>query len=88
MILFRRVWFPIRQLPMHSARDRIRHAPGWEMATTEARQQLEATKGITSTGNASFNVPASVLSVPALTRPVLSDDGMPLGLIDLRTTPV
>jgi Asp-tRNA(Asn)/Glu-tRNA(Gln) amidotransferase A subunit family amidase len=39
-----------------------------------------APKGITHTGNASFNVPASVLGTPALTLPVFSDEGMPLGL--------
>lgn len=39
-----------------------------------------APKGITYTGDASFNVPASVLGTPALTLPVFSDEGMPLGL--------
>jgi Asp-tRNA(Asn)/Glu-tRNA(Gln) amidotransferase A subunit family amidase len=39
-----------------------------------------APKGITYTGNASFNVAASVLGTPALALPVLFDDGMPLGL--------
>jgi Asp-tRNA(Asn)/Glu-tRNA(Gln) amidotransferase A subunit family amidase len=39
-----------------------------------------APKGITNTGDATFNVPASVLGIPALTLPMLTDDGMPLGL--------
>jgi Asp-tRNA(Asn)/Glu-tRNA(Gln) amidotransferase A subunit family amidase len=39
-----------------------------------------APKGITYTGNPSFNVPASVLGAPALTLPVFTDEGMPLGL--------
>lgn len=36
--------------------------------------------GIKWSGNAIFNVPASVLGTPALTLPLLEDDGMPLGL--------
>ncbi len=36
--------------------------------------------GLASTGNPVFNVPASLLGVPALTLPVLSADGLPLGL--------
>lgn len=39
-----------------------------------------APKGITYTGNPSFNVGASVLGAPALTLPLFSDDSMPLGL--------
>jgi Asp-tRNA(Asn)/Glu-tRNA(Gln) amidotransferase A subunit family amidase len=39
-----------------------------------------APKGITYTGNPIFNVAASVLGVPALTLPVLHDEGLPLGL--------
>jgi Asp-tRNA(Asn)/Glu-tRNA(Gln) amidotransferase A subunit family amidase len=39
-----------------------------------------APKGITYTGNASFNVLASVLGAPALALPVLEDEGLPLGL--------
>ena len=35
--------------------------------------------GLASTGNAAFNVPASLLGVPAVTLPVLSADGLPLG---------
>ncbi|MCQ8783598.1 amidase [Mangrovibrevibacter kandeliae] len=36
--------------------------------------------GLESTGDAGFNIPASVLGVPALSLPVLSDGDMPLGL--------
>ncbi|MEH2472541.1 Asp-tRNA(Asn)/Glu-tRNA(Gln) amidotransferase A subunit family amidase [Nitrobacteraceae bacterium AZCC 2161] len=39
-----------------------------------------APTGITYTGNPSFNVPASVLGTPALTLPMFTDEGMPLGL--------
>lgn len=35
--------------------------------------------GLASTGNSVFNVPASLLGVPAITLPVLSVDGLPLG---------
>ena len=36
--------------------------------------------GIETTGNAVFNVPASSLRCPAISLPLLSDEGMPLGL--------
>jgi len=36
--------------------------------------------GLGSTGDAVFNAPASMLGVPALSLPVLGDQGMPLGL--------
>jgi Asp-tRNA(Asn)/Glu-tRNA(Gln) amidotransferase A subunit family amidase len=36
--------------------------------------------GLSSTGNPAFNVPASMLGVPALSLPVLSAQGLPLGL--------
>jgi Asp-tRNA(Asn)/Glu-tRNA(Gln) amidotransferase A subunit family amidase len=36
--------------------------------------------GFASTGNAGFAVPASILGVPAVTLPVLSDENLPLGL--------
>lgn len=35
--------------------------------------------GLASTGNPVFNVPASLLAVPAITLPVLAVDGLPLG---------
>jgi len=36
--------------------------------------------GLGSTGNPIFNVPASLLGIPALSLPLLSADGLPLGL--------
>ena len=36
--------------------------------------------GLESTGNADINVPASLLGAPALSLPLLSDAGLPLGL--------
>jgi Asp-tRNA(Asn)/Glu-tRNA(Gln) amidotransferase A subunit family amidase len=36
--------------------------------------------GLHSTGDAIFNAPASMLGIPALSLPVLSDEGLPLGL--------
>jgi len=42
--------------------------------------------GLGSTGNTAMNVAASLLGCPALTVPLLEDDGMPLGLQLLGTT--
>jgi Asp-tRNA(Asn)/Glu-tRNA(Gln) amidotransferase A subunit family amidase len=39
-----------------------------------------APQGIQWTGNPAFNVPASVLGAPALTLPLFSDGGLPVGL--------
>ena len=36
--------------------------------------------GLGSTGDPTFAAPASMLGVPAITLPVLQDDGLPLGL--------
>jgi Asp-tRNA(Asn)/Glu-tRNA(Gln) amidotransferase A subunit family amidase len=36
--------------------------------------------GLGSTGNPVFNVPASMLGIPALSLPLLSAEGLPLGL--------
>ena len=36
--------------------------------------------GLGSTGNPVFNVPASMLGIPAVSLPLLSIDGLPLGL--------
>ena len=36
--------------------------------------------GLGSTGNPVFVVPASMFGIPAITLPVLSDGGLPLGL--------
>ena len=39
-----------------------------------------APKGLGSTGNTIMNVAASLLGCPAITLPLLTDEGMPLGL--------
>ena len=39
-----------------------------------------APKGLGSTGNTIMNVAASLLGCPAITLPLLEDEGMPLGL--------
>ena len=36
--------------------------------------------GLKTTGNTAMNVGASLLGIPALTVPVLADEGLPLGL--------
>jgi Asp-tRNA(Asn)/Glu-tRNA(Gln) amidotransferase A subunit family amidase len=36
--------------------------------------------GLVSTGDPGFNIPASIIGAPALTLPLLTDEGMPLGL--------
>mgnify|MGYP001180876350 CR=1 FL=1 len=36
--------------------------------------------GLVSTGDPGFNIPASIIGAPALTLPILADEGMPLGL--------
>lgn len=36
--------------------------------------------GLISTGDPGFNIPASIIGAPALSLPLLSDEGMPLGL--------
>jgi len=36
--------------------------------------------GLSSTGDTTMNIPASLLGTPAITLPLLSDDNMPLGL--------
>jgi Asp-tRNA(Asn)/Glu-tRNA(Gln) amidotransferase A subunit family amidase len=36
--------------------------------------------GLGSTGNPVFNVPASMLGIPAISLPLLSINGLPLGL--------
>ena len=40
--------------------------------------------GLGSTGNPVFNVPASLLGIPAVSLPVLSTEGLPLGLQFMR----
>ena len=39
-----------------------------------------APAGLASTGDASFVIPGSMLGVPAISLPVLEDEGLPLGL--------
>lgn len=39
-----------------------------------------APQGLVSTGDPGFNIPASIIGAPALSLPLLSDEGMPLGL--------
>jgi len=39
-----------------------------------------APMGLESTGNPVFNVPATLLGVPALSLPLMAVDGLPLGL--------
>ncbi len=39
-----------------------------------------ASVGLNSTGNPIFNVPASLLGIPAISLPIFSTDGLPLGL--------
>ena len=36
--------------------------------------------GLGSTGDAAFDIPGSMLGVPAISLPVLQDEGLPLGL--------
>ncbi len=65
-------------------RDSARAAFAKAAANYESFVTLAATGaapvGFTTTGNAIMNVAASLLGVPALTLPVLTDENMPLGL--------
>jgi Asp-tRNA(Asn)/Glu-tRNA(Gln) amidotransferase A subunit family amidase len=49
-------------------------------ARYDAAITLAAPVGLGSTGNPVFNVPASMLGIPAVSLPLLAIDGMPLGL--------
>lgn len=40
----------------------------------------KAPAGLTGTGNATFTVPSSLLGVPAVSLPALTDEGLRLGL--------
>ncbi|MBI2318635.1 MAG: amidase [Betaproteobacteria bacterium] len=66
-----------------SERERIRAEYAKLAADFDAAVMLSAPGpaplGLGSTGNPVFNVPASLLGVPAVTLPVLSADGLPLG---------
>ena len=56
-----------------------RLAAGYDAAITLAAPGA-APVGLGSTGNPIFNVPASMLGIPAVSLPLLSADGLPLGL--------
>ena len=65
-------------------RDRVRAAWADLGGSCEICITLGATGpapvGLGSTGDPAFNVPASLLGIPALTMPVMEVDGLPLGL--------
>ena len=65
-------------------RDRVRAAWAGLGGSCELCITLGATGpapvGLGSTGDPAFNVPASLLGIPALTMPVMEVDGLPLGL--------
>ena len=65
-------------------RARIRNAYAGLAAFADAAVTLSATgaapEGLHSTGNPIFAVPGSLLGVPAVSLPVLADEGLPLGL--------
>ena len=65
-------------------RDRVRAAWAGLGGSCEICITLGATGpapvGLGSTGDPAFNVPASLLGIPALTMPVMEVDGLPLGL--------
>ncbi|OGA07522.1 MAG: hypothetical protein A3H33_07380 [Betaproteobacteria bacterium RIFCSPLOWO2_02_FULL_65_20] len=65
-------------------RDRIRARYASYSADCDAVLTLSAPGpapvGLESTGNPVFNVPATLLGVPALSLPLLAADGLPLGL--------
>ena len=65
-------------------RDRARAAWAGLAGSCEVCITLGATGpapvGLDSTGDPVFNVPASLLGIPALTMPVMEVDGLPLGL--------
>jgi Asp-tRNA(Asn)/Glu-tRNA(Gln) amidotransferase A subunit family amidase len=56
-----------------------RLAPRYDAVLTLAAPGA-APVGLGSTGNPIFNVPASMLGIPAISLPLLSVDGLPLGL--------
>jgi Asp-tRNA(Asn)/Glu-tRNA(Gln) amidotransferase A subunit family amidase len=65
-------------------RHEIRQRYAWASARYDAVVTLGATgaapKGLSWTGDPSFNVPASLLGTPAVSLPLLADEGLPLGL--------
>jgi Asp-tRNA(Asn)/Glu-tRNA(Gln) amidotransferase A subunit family amidase len=63
----------------HNRKVHARLAGRYDAAITLAAPGV-APVGLGSTGNPVFNVPASMLGIPALSLPVLSAEGLPLGL--------
>jgi len=65
-------------------RQEIRAQHAWVSARYDAMLTLGATGaapvGLSWTGDPVFNIPASLLGVPAISLPLLADEGMPLGL--------
>jgi Asp-tRNA(Asn)/Glu-tRNA(Gln) amidotransferase A subunit family amidase len=65
-------------------RDELRSTFDSLLATADAVVTLSAAGAapadLTTTGNAAFSVPSSLLGAPALSLPVLTDDGLPVGL--------
>ena len=66
----------------HRQRSREAHAclAGYYDAVVTLAAPGAAPVGLGSTGNPVFNVPASLLGIPALSLPLLSAEGLPLGL--------
>jgi len=63
-----------------SARDRLRDVISGVDAIVTLGAVSAAPANFETTGDPSFNVPASYLGAPALSLPVLEEEGMPLGL--------
>jgi Asp-tRNA(Asn)/Glu-tRNA(Gln) amidotransferase A subunit family amidase len=63
----------------HNRKVHARLAGRYDAAITLAAPGV-APVGLGSTGNPVFNVPASMLGIPPLSLPVLSAEGLPLGL--------
>jgi Asp-tRNA(Asn)/Glu-tRNA(Gln) amidotransferase A subunit family amidase len=66
-------------LRQHNRETHARLAARYDAAITLAAPGA-APVGLGSTGNPVFNVPASMLGIPAVSLPLLSVDGLPLGL--------
>ena len=72
-----------RRRPARSARRRARSTPPWRRIATPASASsapAAAPLGLESTGNPNCTVHASLLGIPAISLPVLQDQGLPLGL--------
>jgi Asp-tRNA(Asn)/Glu-tRNA(Gln) amidotransferase A subunit family amidase len=68
-----------RMLTERQKRRDAYEAPEFDACITLAATGA-APVGLGSTGNPVFVVPASMLGIPAISLPVLSDGGLPLGL--------